>query len=139
MKKHLVLAMAVLAAFAACSRRADNEGAVRRALEQYFASRPNLNMQSMDMEVRTIKLREETAEAEVLFRAKSDAKATMSMHYTLQRRGGRWEVQPQVPGSGHGGTIPGLGGAGDLPGGHPPTGSSQPPELPSGHPPVKPK
>ena len=140
MKKALVLLTALLLVlFAACNRRAQNEAAVRRALDQYLASRPTVNMQSMEMEVRSIQLREDTAEAEVTFRAKSDPKATMSTHYTLKRSGGRWEVQPQVPGSGHS-VMPRVpGGAGDLPSGHPPAGSSQPSELPQGHPPVKSK
>ncbi|MBI3696884.1 MAG: hypothetical protein HY238_18875, partial [Acidobacteria bacterium] len=85
-------------------------------------------------------VRDEKAEAEVTFRAKRDSKATMSMHYNLKRRGGKWEVEAQS--GGHGAGMPPMEGASDLPGGHPSVGSSTPTppaatELPPGHPQVK--
>ncbi len=139
MKKLFLLLIALsLAGTAACGRRSENEGAVRRALDRYLASRPNLNMHGMYMEVTGIRIREDRADADVVFHAKSDAKAVLSMHYALRRRGGEWEVEPQL--GAHGGMMPPAqsGGPGDLPSGHPPVGSSPPaPELPRGHPQVK--
>ena len=142
----LPLAMAIgLLLGPACSRgpAIESEAAVRQALERYLASRPNLNMQGMEMQVSAIKFRNQKAEADVTFRAKNDAKATMSMRYTLRRQGRKWEVEPQASGSGHGSMMPPAGTSrpADLPSGHPPTGSrpSQTPELPAGHPPVKTK
>ncbi|MBI3666615.1 MAG: hypothetical protein HY236_10405 [Acidobacteria bacterium] len=74
----------------------------------------------------------------MVFRAKGDAKATLSMHYNLKRQGNGWAVVPQA--GGHGGVMPSTGTSemGDLPAGHPPTGAAPPasPELPSGHPPA---
>ena len=128
----LVLA---LAGGVACNRRPQSEVAVRQAVERYLASRPNLNMQGMDLTVTSVKVRDEKAEAEVTFRAKSDSKATMSMHYSLRRRGGKWDVEPQS--GGHGASMPPMQGSSELPSGHPPVGSSTPTELPPGHPPVK--
>lgn len=105
-----------------CGRREANETAVRRAIEQYLSARPNLNMQGMQMDIRTIKVSDEKAEADVAFRAKNDSAASMTMHYSLRRRGGRWEVEPRNPGHG---TLPPPGAEGGgpaqeaLPPGHP--------------------
>ena len=140
MKKFLLALAAVALLSAACSRRADNEAAVRQAIERYLASRPNLNMSGMDMLVSGIKIRDGKAEADVTFRSKTDAQASFSTHYTLTRRDRKWEVQPQS--GGHGGMMPppSSHGGSDLPTGHPPAGSLPgSSELPPGHPPVKSK
>jgi len=84
-------------------------------------------MSGMDMQIGGIRIRENTADADVTFRSKTDAQASMSMHYTLRRRNGAWEVEPQS--GGHGAMLPG---------GHSDT-SGVPSGLPPGHPPVKPK
>src|SRR3989442_13521594 len=90
----IILVGLVLLFTAACSSRSnlETEAAVRQALERYLASRPNLNMQGMDMDLSGIKFRNQSAEADVTFRAKGDAKAAMSIHYTLKRQGNGWEV-----------------------------------------------
>ncbi len=136
MKKFLLpLSALLLLAGSSCTRRADNETAIRQAIERYIASRPNLNMSEMDMQVGGIRIRENTAEADVTFRSKANAEAKMSMHYTLRRHNGPWEVEPQS--GGHGGMPPpGHSDTSGLPSGHLPTGSSPPPRLPSGHPPT---
>jgi hypothetical protein len=108
----------------ACQRREANETAVRRAIEQYLSSRPNLNMQGMQMDIRTIKVRDERADADVVFSARNDSSASMTMHYSLRRRGGRWEVEPRNPGHG---MLPPSGADGAAPG---------PEALPPGHPAV---
>jgi len=116
------LAGAVLAAVAAasCCRPADTETAVRQAIERYLATRPNLNMQGMSLEISRVQLRADEAEAGVTFRAKGDAKAIMSMHYTLKRQGGQWEVQPSATENPHG-----AAGGAELPAGHPPVASER--------------
>jgi len=92
-------------------------------------------MSDMDMQVGGIRIRENTAEADVTFRSKANAQASMSMHYNLRRRNGAWEVEPQS--GGHGGmTPPGHSDTSGLPPGHQPTG---PTEMPPSHPPVKSK
>lgn len=143
MKKFLLPLMAlVLLSGAGCSRQTDNEAAVRRAIEKYLASRPNLNISGMDLQVSAIKFRGDTAEADVTFRSKTDTQATFAMHYTLRRRQRVWEVEP--PSGGHGGVPPAAppghgSAAGDLPSGHPPVGSSPPAPEPPSRPPVKSK
>lgn len=117
---------ALLLATSACRSGAklETEGAVRQALDRYLAARPNINMQGMDLQIGSIQFRGEKAQVDVVFRAKSGGDAqsgTLNMRYTLNRRGDRWEVEPQS--SAHGGMSP--------------PASSQPGDLPPGHPPVK--
>lgn len=141
MKKNAaLLALLALLAIPACDRQAKSETAVRQAIERYLAARPNLNLQGMELQVSNVRFQGERAEADVMFRAKSDGKAALSMHYNLRREGGGWRVTPQS--SGHGMMPPEAGESmPELPGGHLPVGSSSPPspapELPPGHPPVK--
>jgi hypothetical protein len=116
-----------LALLTACSGGAklENEPAVRQALERYLSSRPNLNMQGMDLQIAGIQFRGQQAQVDVVFKAKGGGDTpggTMSMRYTLNRRGDQWEVEPQS--SAHGGAAP-------------PAPSSAPAEMPPGHPPVK--
>jgi len=114
--------VAVAAALLGCGRApVETEAAVRQALDRYLASRPNLNMASMEMEVGGLTFREGRAEANVTFRAKGDNKAVMSVRYSLRRQGRGWEVEPQS--AAHGGMTP--------------PEPSTPAELPPGHPPVK--
>ena len=141
LKSWLLPAVLVIAALAGCGRggNLESEEAVRTAIEKYLASRPNLNMPSMDMQVAGIRFKGQEAEANVVFHAKNDAKATMSMRYTLRRDGNSWKVEPQAAGSletGHG-MIPqeGGAGAGELPSGHPSVGGQS--EIPPGHPPIE--
>ena len=117
-----VLALA-LAASCARSPKLETEEAVRGALERYLAARPNLNMQGMDMQIGGIQFKGQTAEVDVVFRARSGGdQGTLSMRYILNRRGDRWEVEPQS--GAHGGMVP-------------PANPGSATELPSGHPPVK--
>lgn len=118
---------ATLALLTGCSRGAklETEPAVRQALERYLSSRSNLNMQGMDLQIAGMQFRGQQAQVDVVFKAKGGGTTpggTMSMRYTLNRRGDRWEVEPQS--SAHGGTAP-------------PAGSGAPAEMPPGHPAVK--
>jgi hypothetical protein len=142
LSRRLLTALLALAALAACHRGSnlESEAAVKQAIDHYLSSRPNLNVQSMDMQVSGIRFRGQEAEADVVFRARHDAQATITMKYTLRREGDSWRVTPQAAGSletGHGMLPPGESGSGELPSGHPPVGGQS--ELPPGHPPVQPK
>ena len=140
MRKRWLPGVLVIAALAGCGRGGiiESEEAVRSAIEKYLASRPNLNMPSMDMQVAGIRFKGQEAEANVVFHAKNDAKATMSMRYTLRRDGNSWKVAPQAAGSletGHGMIPQDGGGEGELPSGHPPVSGQS--EMPPGHPPTE--
>ena len=124
MRATLASAIAILTgawlAGPACGRRTatDSEAAVRQALERYLASRPNLKPGGMDMQVTGILFRGQEAEADVTFRAKDNAQATMSIKYMLKRGEAGWEVG--APAAGHGGSLTSGPPAADLPPGHPP-------------------
>jgi len=127
MKILALMVAGALVLLAACNRGAklETEPAVRQALERYLASRSNLNMQGMDLQIAGIQFRGQQAQVDVVFKAKGGGDTpggTMSMRYTLNRRGDRWEVGPQS--SAHGGATP-------------PAGSGAPVEMPPGHPAVK--
>ncbi len=127
--------MWLILALAACTPKAESEAAVRQALNRYLASRPNLNMAGMEVQVGAVRFRNQKAEAEVSFRSRTDAKATMSMTYTLRRQGPGWEVEPQS--AAHEGMTPPPAPTAELPPGHPPT-SAPPADIPHGHPPASP-
>lgn len=101
MRRILLVAMLVAAAGAACRRgsQAETGTAVRQAIERYLASRPNLNPAGMNLEVTGVQFRGATAQANVTLRAKTDAQASMSIEYTLRRKGAGWEVEapPAAP------------------------------------------
>ena len=127
MKCWALLAAAALVVLPACRRGAklENEAAVRQALERYLSSRPNLNMPAMDLQISGIQFRGQQAQVDVVFRSKTRGEnpgGSMSMRYTLNRRGDRWEVEPQS--AAHGGMTP-------------PAGAEAPVEMPPGHPAVK--
>jgi len=135
---HLWLLTLALLAGPACSRRpAETEEAVKQAVEKYLAARPGLNMQGMTVDVGGLRFYDDKAETDVVFRARSDSKATMSIHYTLRRQGSDWEVIPNS--AAHAGARPlaRSEGSPELPPGHPSVGSAENPVLPPGHPPVK--
>lgn len=134
------LAVSVLV-FLGCNRRPpESEDAVRQAIEKYLATRSNLNMQGMSIVMGAMRFHDDRVEADVVFKARSDSKAVMSMHYSLKQNGSSWEVIPQ--GGGHPGAMPPPPGDGagstdapDLPPGHPSIGSSpQSDGTPPGHP-----
>lgn len=140
MKQFLVILAAV--ALAACGKSGggNDKEAVRQGVIDYLAQRSNLNINSMNVEVTSVKFNGEEAEATVSFSPKGSKEAGggMSMPYTLEKKGGRWVVKARSS-QGHGGSAPPAG-APESPGAaappaHPP---GQPPagDLPPGHPPV---
>jgi len=115
-RKLLVLVLAGLCV-AACQKQApESKAAVEAGLRAYLAGRPGLAMDKMEMEIKDVQFKGETAEADVVFRVK-DGEGEMAMRYTLRRQGAQWVVEKS-----------GAGADADLPPGHPPTNSSTPPE-----------
>jgi len=115
----ILLAAAALAA--ACARQSiDTKPAVEAALRAYLTQRPGLAMDKMDMEVKDVKFKGETAEADVVFRVK-DGEGEMAMRYTLRRQGDQWVVE-------RGGQT-GASGA-EMPPGHPPVQPAPPEKQP---------
>ena len=112
---------------AGCRRDIRNDQAVRQAVLDYLASRSNLNLSAMNVDVTTVIYRQNEADATVSFSPKGSSGAGgMTMRYTLEQKGNGWVVKARSD-SGrnpHGGPM--------APGAQVPQGS----QLPPGHPSV---
>lgn len=132
--RHLSL-LAALAVLAGCggSRGIQNEAAIRQGVIDYLSKRTDLSLSAMQVDVTAVSFRQNEADATVSFRPKGAAAGTgMSMHYVLERQGGRWVVKGH--GRGPAGAAPHS--AGQMPqGGMPPAGEGAS-KLPPGHPPM---
>jgi hypothetical protein len=128
-----------------CNRAPENKDAVRQAVTEHLSKNAALDMNQLNVEVADVKFQGNEATASVAIKPKSAPEQGMTMSYTLERRGEKWQVKGR--GSGHGGGM-GMGGgtpnaapdAGQMPPGHPPAsaagGNTKAGELPAGHPPV---
>lgn len=119
---------------AGCNRSGNlqNAEAVRKGVLNHLSSNSSLDVNSMDVEVASVSFREGEADAVISFRPKgsTDPANSMQMRYTLERKGGQWQVKGKAEASGgaHGGASP-HGGDSALPPGHPlieePTGPAK--------------
>lgn len=72
---------------------------VRQAVEDHVRNDREINLSAMDMNVDSIKLNGDQAQANVTFRAKQGG-ATMAIIYSLERRGNGWQVSTAQPADG---------------------------------------
>lgn len=126
-----------------CSRRSNDQDAIRASIEQHLNGRADLNMNAMVHEFKQISVNGNQATAQVEFCLKQGG-GSMLINYSLQRQGGKWTVLNSVP-IGHPGVgqmPPGISQGGDqdtvptfnnLLNGQKPSGKGA---LPPGHPPV---
>jgi hypothetical protein len=142
----ICFSLAVLS-MAACGPSHDprtGEAAVRSAIFRHLGQRANLTTQNLIVTINKLDTQADSAVANVTIAARENKDASMDVVYHLKRVEGRWEVDPESSpgmGAGHGG----MGGGGQMPGGHPPvnsggesggsTGGSGS-KLPEGHPPL---
>lgn len=107
---------------------------IEAAVEEYLATRTDLNLGQLRVRADHVQYEGQQAVAEVSITAPGDPKAAMKMVYELQRGADGWRVLPE-PSSGGGPADPGPSPRA-LPRGHPPIG--QPDSgLPPGHPPLE--
>lgn len=140
-------AMIAVLSVAACGPAHDprtGETAVRSAIFRHLGQRANLTTQNLIVTVNKLDTQGDSAVANVTIAARENKEASMDVVYHLKRVEGRWEVDPENSpglGAGHGG----MGGGGQMPGGHPPvnsggesggTSGGSGSKLPEGHPPV---
>jgi hypothetical protein len=114
--------------FAACGRGIDTTEAVRQGVLDYLATRSNLNIAAMNVDVTAVSFRQDDADATVSFTPKGGAPGKgMAMHYNLTRKSGKWVVKERAE---TGANPHGADGAasGALPPGHPPAGGSPAPK-----------
>jgi hypothetical protein len=124
----------------ACNRSAQSTEAVKQGVLNHLSKTAGLNVSQMVVDVSSVTFRENEADALVSIRPKNstDPANSMSMKYTLERKGKEWVVKGRAGGGGnpHGGAMP----PGDA--ANPHGGSAMPPsgdgasQLPPGHPPT---
>ena len=123
-----LLLTALVCFLAGCGslKKSNPEAAIRAAIEGHLAGRTGLASDKIIMDMKKVEVHGDRAEAEVVFRSRSDPKASMAFHYALRNEGNQWKIETGHPG----------GEAAQ----HPP--SALPPEttppLPEGHPTTKP-
>ena len=147
----IVALLILLVSLTACKRGIQNKDAVRQGVLDYLASRPNLSMSGMTVDVASVTFKENKAEAQVTFSAKGGPAGGggMTMRYTLEQKNNKWVVMGKADSGqsphGAGAAAPGMppdmanphsgGGSVDTEkpgGGAPPAGG-----MPGGHPPVE--
>ena len=162
----LPAALCLLAAVG-CGSLGDQKPAIEKAIKDHLASRSDLAINQMVLDVKDVKVEGDKAGADVVFRVTNAPEMQMGYHYDLARESGSWKVlqgrtaqansnhpagsadpttsDPNALPPGHpaisngpGGEMPG-GTSGELPPGHPPMGV---PEggagaMPPGHPPME--
>jgi len=114
-----VAALALL--LAGCQQTGSINAQVQDAIAEHLASRPGIDASRMLIEVESVTVQGERAEADVIFRSRDNPDSRMNYHYELRRQDGQWRVESGRPT------------AAESP--HPQPGEAQPEgDLPEGHP-----
>jgi hypothetical protein len=133
----LVMAALLLAA---CNRASQNTEAVKQGVLNHLSKTAGLNVNSMTVEISSVTFRDNEADAQVSIRPKNsnDPANSMSMKYTLERKGSEWVVKGRAGGGGnpHGGSMPSGDAANPHGGGAMTPGGDSASQLPPGHPPT---
>jgi hypothetical protein len=114
-----ILALALL--LAACQQADPINAQVQDAIAEHLTTRPGIDATRMIVEVESVTVQGDRAEADVIFRSRDNPDSRMNYHYVLRREEGRWRVEGGRPT------------AAESP--HPQPGEAQPEgDLPEGHP-----
>jgi hypothetical protein len=123
--KWLAVALAALVV-GGCAKNIDNQEAVQKAVDEYFAGKPGLS--SMSARVQSVVFRGNEADATVMVTGKGQAPNTaIPIPYVLERKSSGWSVKgPSKSGmAGHSGQN-----GGQMPAGHPTVGSAPSGQMP---------
>ena len=143
----VLIVLGLFALIVGCKKQASDADAVRAGINQHLASMKSLNLDAMDMNVKSVSVKGNEAHADVEFTAKGAPSGSggMQISYTLQKQNGAWVVQDSQMGGGMQHPAPGdapPGAADAPPSGSMPNFRDVVPEgggksLPPGHPPVQ--
>ena len=141
---------AMLVFFGGCKKQESDSDGIRAGIHQRLSSLNTLNLGAMDMNITSVSIQGNQAQAQVEFRPKTGAPqgAGMQVAYSLEKQNGKWVVKNSAPA---GGMI-----EHPAPGQNPHLNSTSPSSttlpsfkdlvnsgsgspLPPGHPPVKPQ
>ena len=82
--------------FAGCQHSANDNDAIRGAIDRHLAARGNLNTAAFDTEIQKVNIQGDQAQADVAFRVKGGP-GMMQLTYNLKRTGGAWAVIESNP------------------------------------------
>jgi hypothetical protein len=88
----LAVSVGLALLLSACSKSAPSNAPIQAAIEQHLRNQPNVVFNNMTMEVQSVKIDGDHAQAEVKFRSKQSPDLAVGVHYTLQRSGDTWKV-----------------------------------------------
>ena len=111
------------ACLAGCQRGPSINAQVQSAIADHLSDRPGITADRLLIEVETVTVQGERAEAEVIFRSRDNPESRMAYHYELRRESGAWKVEngrPSAAGSPHPGPESAPEEGATLPEGHPP-------------------
>jgi hypothetical protein len=140
--------IAILSLIVGCKKQESDADGIRSGINQHLASLKTLNLDAMDMNVTSVSIQGNQAQAQVEFRPKTGSPqgAGMQVSYTLTKQNGQWIVQNSQP-SGGGIQHPGPGENPHMDSASPSSdslpnfrdlvpGGASSSSLPPGHPPV---
>src|SRR5258708_33295415 len=95
----LLTVIALLALFAGCKKQESDADAIRSGINQHLASLKTINLSAMDMNITSVSVQGNQAQAQVEFKPKTGAPqgAGMQVAYSLQKQNGQWIVQTTPP------------------------------------------
>jgi hypothetical protein len=82
--------------FAGCGQAANDNDAIRGAINNHLAARGNLNIAAFDTEIQKLSVQGDQAQVDVVFRVKGGP-GMMQLSYDLQRTGAQWAVVESNP------------------------------------------
>ena|ERR1700722_6910007 len=143
--------LGLLSLFAGCKKQESDEDAIRSGINQHLTSLKTLNISAMDMNITSVSIQGNQAQAQVEFRPKAGAPkgAGMQVSYSRAKQNGEWVVQNSQPAGGSiqhpgPGDNPHTNAASSSPSGALPNFRDLVPDvgsgsnsLPPGHPPVQ--
>jgi hypothetical protein len=118
----LGLGLVVGLGWTGCQQATSINTQVQEAIAEHLTSRPGIDASRMTVEVETVVVDGDRAEAEVTFRSRDTPDSRMNYHYELSRADGKWKVESGRPSAAQSPHPGGEEGGGTLPEGHPPVG-----------------
>lgn len=119
--------------FAACNRSGGNaqENQVRAAVEAHLKSKGDLALNNMEMQIQSVKVNGDNADAQVKFTSKQNPQLAVNVLYALRRAGDHWEVTSSTPMGGD--SHQSMGSPGEGQGASAGTASPHPPQPEASH------
>ena len=92
-------AVVLALSLAGCNQTPNINGQVQEAVTEHLASRPGIDASRMLVEVESVTVQGDRAEADVVFRSRENPDSIMNYHYELTRQEGEWKVESGRPSS----------------------------------------